>query len=107
MIAQAEIKPQAAIDAPRPQGVSERGTRSRPRVGHTLSRRDGSGDCSYDSGRDFSRECGTIVGDEAVIHILKSCVKGGEGVYKSHTGPRRHSDAFVARRPTILGLDGP
>jgi CheY-like chemotaxis protein len=36
----------------------------------------------YDGGEITHAECGSLFGDEAVIYILKSCVKCGSGVYK-------------------------
>jgi CheY-like chemotaxis protein len=36
----------------------------------------------YDAGEIMHAECGSLFGDEAVIHILKSCVNGSQGVYK-------------------------
>src|SRR5580692_8458814 len=36
----------------------------------------------FDAGEIAHAECGNLFGDEAVIHILKSCVQGGTGVYK-------------------------
>jgi len=58
----------------------------------------------YDAGDLAHAECGNPFGDEAVIHILKSCVNGGEGVYKfvyGTTSPQR----TVLRSATDLMLD--
>jgi CheY-like chemotaxis protein len=58
----------------------------------------------YDAGELAHAECGNLFGDEAVIHILKSCVNGGEGVYKfvyGTTSPQR----TVLRSATDLMLD--
>jgi CheY-like chemotaxis protein len=58
----------------------------------------------YDAGELVHAECGNLFGDEAVIHILKSCVNGGEGVYKfvyGTTSPQR----TVLRSATDLMLD--
>jgi CheY-like chemotaxis protein len=58
----------------------------------------------YDAGEVAHAECGNLFGDEAVIHILKSCVNGGEGVYKfvyGTTSPQR----TVLRSATDLMLD--
>ncbi len=58
----------------------------------------------YDAGEITHAECGNLFGDEAVIHILKSCVHGGAGVYKFAYGsnsPQR----TVLRSATDLMLD--
>jgi CheY-like chemotaxis protein len=58
----------------------------------------------YDAGELAHAECGNLFGDEAVIHILKNCVNGGEGVYKfvyGATSPQR----TVLRSATDLMLD--
>src|SRR6202163_2353607 len=36
----------------------------------------------YDAGNITHAECGNLFGDEAVVHIVKSCVAGGSGIYK-------------------------
>lgn len=58
----------------------------------------------FDAGEITHAECGGLFGDEAVIHILKSCVRGGDGVYKfayGTTSPQR----TVLRSATDLMLD--
>jgi len=58
----------------------------------------------FDAGEITHAECGSLFGDEAVIHILKSCVQGGDGVYKfayGTTSPQR----TVLRSATDLMLD--
>jgi len=58
----------------------------------------------FDAGVITHAECGSLFGDEAVIHILKSCVQGGDGVYKfayGTTSPQR----TVLRSATDLMLD--
>lgn len=58
----------------------------------------------YDAGEIAHAECGNLFGDEAVIHILKSCVNGNQGVYKfvyGTTSPQR----TVLRSATDLMLD--
>jgi len=58
----------------------------------------------YAGGEITHAECGSLFGDEAVIHILKSCVNGSQGVYKfvySTTSPQR----TVLRSATDLMLD--
>ena len=58
----------------------------------------------YDAGEIAHAECGNFFGDEAVIHILKSCVNGSQGVYKFVYGvasPQR----TVLRSATDLMLD--
>lgn len=58
----------------------------------------------FDAGVITHAECGSLFGDEAVIHILKSCVEGVEGVYKFAYGtssPQR----TVLRSATDLMLD--
>ena len=58
----------------------------------------------YDAGEVAHAECGNLFGDEAVIHILKSCVNGNQGVYKfvyGTTSPQR----TVLRSATDLMLD--
>jgi CheY-like chemotaxis protein len=58
----------------------------------------------FDAGEITHAECGSLFGDEAVIHILKSCVEGAEGIYKfayGNTSPQR----TVLRSSTDLMLD--
>jgi CheY-like chemotaxis protein len=58
----------------------------------------------FDAGNITHAECGSRFGDEAVIHIVKSCIQGGEGVYKFVYGAitPRHT---VLRSATDLMLD--
>jgi Domain of unknown function (DUF4388) len=58
----------------------------------------------FDAGEITHAESGSLFGDEAVIHILKSCVEGGSGIYKFVYGtvsPQR----TVLRSATDLMLD--
>ena len=58
----------------------------------------------FDGGSISHAECGSLFGDEAVIHIVKSCIHGGEGVYNfvyGATTPR----TTVLRSATDLMLD--
>src|SRR5215470_1861026 len=58
----------------------------------------------FDAGSVSHAECGSLFGDEAVIHILKSCFKNNSGVYKFAYGsssPQR----TVLRSSTDLMLD--
>jgi CheY-like chemotaxis protein len=58
----------------------------------------------FDAGEITHAECGSLFGDEAVIHILKSCINGNHGVYKfayGNTSPQR----TVLRSTTDLMLD--
>jgi CheY-like chemotaxis protein len=57
----------------------------------------------FDAGNINHAECGSLFGDEAVIHIVKSCIRG-DGVYKfvyGATNPR----TTVLRSATDLMLD--
>jgi CheY-like chemotaxis protein len=58
----------------------------------------------YDAGELAHAECGILFGDEAVIHILKNCVNGGEGVYKFVYGTTS-TQRTVLRSATDLMLD--
>jgi DNA-binding response OmpR family regulator len=58
----------------------------------------------FDAGEISHAECGNLFGDEAVIHILKSCVNGGEGVYKFVYGGTS-TQRTVLRSATDLMLD--
>jgi CheY-like chemotaxis protein len=58
----------------------------------------------FDAGEITHAESGNLFGDEAVIHILKSCVNGGEGVYKFVYGPIS-TQRTVLRSATDLMLD--
>jgi CheY-like chemotaxis protein len=58
----------------------------------------------FDAGEITHAECGNLFGDEAVIHILKSCVQGGTGVYKFVYGTGS-SQRTVLRSATDLMLD--
>jgi CheY-like chemotaxis protein len=57
----------------------------------------------FDAGNITHAECGTLFGDEAVIHIVKS-VQGGEGVYKFVYGSASPQHT-VLRSATDLLLD--
>ena len=58
----------------------------------------------FDAGTITHAECGSLFGDEAVIHIVKSCIHGGAGVYKFVYGAisAQHT---VLRSATDLMLD--
>lgn len=58
----------------------------------------------FDAGEITHAECGALFGDEAVIHILKSCVHGGSGVYKFTYGTNS-AQRTVLRSATDLMLD--
>jgi CheY-like chemotaxis protein len=58
----------------------------------------------YEGGEITHAECGSLFGDEAVIHILKSCVNGGQGVYKFVYGTTS-TQRTVLRSATDLMLD--
>jgi CheY-like chemotaxis protein len=58
----------------------------------------------FDAGEIAHAECGNLFGDEAVIHILKSCVNGGSGVYKFVYGTTS-TQRTVLRSGTDLMLD--
>ena len=58
----------------------------------------------YDAGEITHAECGSLFGDEAVIHILKSCVQCGSGVYKFIYGTTS-AQRTVLRSATDLMLD--
>jgi CheY-like chemotaxis protein len=58
----------------------------------------------FDAGKIIHAECGNLFGDEAVIHIIKSCVQGGHGVYKFVYGATS-TQRTVLRNATDLMLD--
>ena len=58
----------------------------------------------FDAGEITHAECGNLFGDEAVIHILKSCVQGGSGGYKFVYGSAS-TQRTVLRSTTDLMLD--
>lgn len=58
----------------------------------------------FDAGEITHAECGSLFGDEAVIQILKNCVRAGEGVYKFAYGTIS-SQRTVLRSATDLMLD--
>ena len=58
----------------------------------------------FDAGEITHAECRHFFGDEAVIHILKSCVQGGSGIYKFVYGTTS-SQRTVLRSATDLMLD--
>ena len=58
----------------------------------------------FDAGEISHAECGSLFGDEAVIHILKSCVQSGEGVYKFLYGSTA-AQRTVLRSSTDLMID--
>src|SRR3974377_2150409 len=58
----------------------------------------------FDAGEITHAECGALFGDEAVLHILKSCVQCGTGVYKFVYGASS-AQRTVLRSATDLMLD--
>lgn len=58
----------------------------------------------FDGGEISHAECGKLFGDEAVIHILKSCEGAGKGVYKFVYGTTA-AHRTVLRSATDLMLD--
>lgn len=58
----------------------------------------------FDGGNITHAECGSLFGDEAVIHILKNCEQMGSGVYKFIYGASS-SQHTVLRSATDLMLD--
>ena len=58
----------------------------------------------YEGGDISHAECGALFGDEAVIHILKNCVNGNQGVYKFVYGTTS-TQRTVLRSATDLMLD--
>jgi len=55
----------------------------------------------YDAGTIAHAECGNLFGDEAVIHILKSCGNTNEGVYKFTYGTRSAQRTVLRSAPTL------
>jgi CheY-like chemotaxis protein len=58
----------------------------------------------FDAGEIVHAECGSLFGDEAVIDILKSCVRCGSGIYKFVYGVTT-AQRTVLRSSTDLMLD--
>lgn len=58
----------------------------------------------FDGGELSHAECGLLFGDEAVVHILKSCEGAGKGVYKFVYGTTA-AHRTVLRSATDLMLD--
>ena len=58
----------------------------------------------FDAGEIRHAECGSLFGDEAVVHIIKSCVQVGSGVYKFVYGATS-TQHTVLRSATDLMLD--
>jgi DNA-binding response OmpR family regulator len=58
----------------------------------------------FDAGEITHAECASLFGDEAVIHVIKSCVQGGSGVYKFAYGASS-AQRTVLRSATDLMLD--
>jgi hypothetical protein len=58
----------------------------------------------FDAGTITHAECGSLFGDEAVIHILKNCFQNNSGVYKFVYGSSS-SQRTVLRSATDLMLD--
>jgi CheY-like chemotaxis protein len=58
----------------------------------------------FDAGEITHAECGNLFGDEAVVHIVKSCVRGGAGIYKFVYGAQS-TQHTVLRSATDLMLD--
>jgi CheY-like chemotaxis protein len=58
----------------------------------------------FDAGEITHAECGALFGDEAVIHILQSCMRNNSGVYKFAYGSAS-AKRTVLRSATDLMLD--
>jgi DNA-binding response OmpR family regulator len=58
----------------------------------------------FDAGELTHAECGSLFGDEAILHILKNCVQCGSGVYKFVYGAAS-AQRTVLRSATDLMLD--
>jgi len=58
----------------------------------------------FDAGEIVHAECASLFGDEAVIHILKSCMRNNSGVYKFAYGSAS-TQRTVLRSATDLMLD--
>src|SRR5262249_26984105 len=58
----------------------------------------------FDAGEIIHAECGSLFGDEAVIHILQSCMRNNSGVYKFVYGSSS-AKRTVLRSATDLMLD--
>jgi len=58
----------------------------------------------FDAGEITHAECGSLFGDEAVIHILQSCMRNNSGVYKFVYGSSS-AKRTVLRSATDLMLD--
>ncbi len=58
----------------------------------------------FDAGEIVHAECGSLFGDEAVLDILKNCVRCGSGIYKFVYGAA-NSQRTVLRSATDLMLD--
>jgi CheY-like chemotaxis protein len=58
----------------------------------------------FDAGEIVHAECGSLFGDEAVLDILKSCVRCGSGIYKFVYGAAT-AQRTVLRTATDLMLD--
>jgi CheY-like chemotaxis protein len=58
----------------------------------------------FDAGEIAHAECGALFGDEAVIHILQSCMRNSSGVYKFVYGSSS-ANRTVLRSATDLMLD--
>jgi hypothetical protein len=58
----------------------------------------------FDAGTIIHAECASLFGDEAVIHILKSCMRNNSGVYKFLYGSSS-AKRTVLRSATDLMLD--
>jgi CheY-like chemotaxis protein len=58
----------------------------------------------FDAGEIVHAECGSLFGDEAVLYVLKNCVKVGAGVYKFVYG-LASAQRTVLRSATDLMLD--
>jgi len=54
----------------------------------------------FDAGEIVHAECGSLFGDEAVLYVLKNCVKVGAGVYKFVYGLAPRSAPCCALPPT-------
>ena len=70
----------------------------------TINSADADGVLFFDAGIIVHAECGSLFGDEAVVDIIKSCVRAGSGVYKFVYGASS-AQRTVLRSATDLMLD--
>ncbi len=104
MLAQADTSLSGSLSHHDLAGVIQLLTQARQSGALYINAEGADGVIFFDAGEVTHAECGQYFGDEAAIHILKTCTQKGEGVYKFVYGSTS-TQKTVLRSATDLMLD--